>query len=329
MALFRTTNLSGSGGGGGGTTDTGSLLITASYVHPDLVFTKGDGTTFNVNISASATLQQDLLSNVTVGGSDAGTLYPSGTLLESILRDILIDQLDASITLASLVLGTKGIPISVLGSGGDTVEVSSSITFNTASLLAQAHDPGGAYPFSASFTASGADLGGDFSIYLADGPLAASSNLYGVGVPRTIIRQSSGSVVFTVNATEPVTLATISDTVTLSFIYPIYHGMVAGDYSTGNLEGNLTKLLEGKGTKTLLMNGTNAFIYFAYPASYGNLTSIKDSNQFEYLNTPGTFAQYTTTQSGSIGWSTSYHVYKYTANLPNGTTTNQNFTFTF
>lgn len=326
MALFR-PNLSGSGGGGG-TTDTGSFLVTASFLSPNLVFTKGDGSTFNVNISASATLQADLLSNVTVGGSDAGTLYPSGTLLESILRDILIDQLDASITLASLVYEFKSLPISVLGSGGDTVEVSSSITFNTASLLTQAHNPGGAYPFSASFTASGADLGGDFSIYLADGPLA-SSNLYGVGPPRTITKTNSGSVVFTVNATEPVTLTTISDTVVLSFLYPIYHGMVAGDYSTGNLEGHLTKLLEGKGTKTLLMNGINAFIYFAYPASYGDLTSIKDSNQFEYLNVPGTFTKYTTTQSGSNGWSTSYYVYKYTANLPNGTTTNQNFTFTF
>ena len=106
--------------------------------------------------------------------------------------------------------------------------------------------------------------------------------------------------------------------------------MVAADYSTGNLEGNLTKLLEGKGTKTLLMSGTNAFIYFAYPASYGDLSSITDSNQFELLNNAiPTFTRYTSPQSGSLGWSTSYYVYKYTANLSNGTNSNQNFTFTF
>lgn len=40
------------GGGGGGTTDTGSLLTTASFLDPNLIFEKGDKTTFNVNISS-------------------------------------------------------------------------------------------------------------------------------------------------------------------------------------------------------------------------------------------------------------------------------------
>ena len=39
------------GGSGGGSTDTGSLLKTASFSNPNISFTKGDGTTFNVNIS--------------------------------------------------------------------------------------------------------------------------------------------------------------------------------------------------------------------------------------------------------------------------------------
>jgi hypothetical protein len=40
------------GGGGGGGTDTGSLLKTASFVNPDIRFTKGDGSQFSVDISA-------------------------------------------------------------------------------------------------------------------------------------------------------------------------------------------------------------------------------------------------------------------------------------
>ena len=36
---------------GGGSTDTGSLLKTASFSTPNILFTKGDGTSFNVNIS--------------------------------------------------------------------------------------------------------------------------------------------------------------------------------------------------------------------------------------------------------------------------------------
>jgi len=38
-------------GGGGGSTNTGSLLTTASFSNPNITFTKGDGSTFNVNLT--------------------------------------------------------------------------------------------------------------------------------------------------------------------------------------------------------------------------------------------------------------------------------------
>jgi hypothetical protein len=37
-------------GGGGGSTDTGSLLTTASFSNPNLTFTKGNNSTFPVNL---------------------------------------------------------------------------------------------------------------------------------------------------------------------------------------------------------------------------------------------------------------------------------------
>ena len=36
--------------GGGGATNTGSLIVTASFTNPNLTFTKGNGSTFNVNL---------------------------------------------------------------------------------------------------------------------------------------------------------------------------------------------------------------------------------------------------------------------------------------
>jgi len=42
------SGLTGISGGGG---DTGSLLTTASFSDPNLTFTKGDKTTFNVDLS--------------------------------------------------------------------------------------------------------------------------------------------------------------------------------------------------------------------------------------------------------------------------------------
>ena len=41
-----------SGGSGGGSTNTGSLLTTASFSTPNLIFTKGDRSTFNVDLSS-------------------------------------------------------------------------------------------------------------------------------------------------------------------------------------------------------------------------------------------------------------------------------------
>tara|TARA_R110000868_G_scaffold316900_1_gene577779 strand:+ start:527 stop:766 length:240 start_codon:yes stop_codon:yes gene_type:complete len=37
--------------GSGGSTNTGSLLTTASFTSPNMTFTKGNGSTFNVDIS--------------------------------------------------------------------------------------------------------------------------------------------------------------------------------------------------------------------------------------------------------------------------------------
>jgi hypothetical protein len=37
--------------GGGGSVNTGSLLTTASFSNPNLIFTKGNGSTFPVNLS--------------------------------------------------------------------------------------------------------------------------------------------------------------------------------------------------------------------------------------------------------------------------------------
>ena len=47
MALTASYALS-SAGGGGGSTNTGSLLTTASFSNPNLTFTKGDGSTFKI-----------------------------------------------------------------------------------------------------------------------------------------------------------------------------------------------------------------------------------------------------------------------------------------
>ena len=52
----------------GGATPTGSLLTTASFTSPNLIFTKGDSTTFNVNVSSltSSLVQSSQTSSMSV-----------------------------------------------------------------------------------------------------------------------------------------------------------------------------------------------------------------------------------------------------------------------
>jgi hypothetical protein len=323
---------------------TGSVylpgLTSASYPAIVVIDTSSGQLYYSTSsVGGAAVLINNLLTNITVGGSDSGTSYPAGTLLETILRDILTDYFDPTITFVALKNGGT-IVFDVTTPNTLYKEVSSSLTFNIANFNAAADNPGGRFAYSSSFTASGATVG-DFTYYFGNDVLNTTNNL-SVGVSRTINRNSPGPVTFTIQGVHPSssTLPNITDDATLTYVYPIYYGMSTVDYSTspGNLESNidLTKdVVAQESTQDILLNGINKFIYFAYPDSWGSLTSIKDLNTgFEYLGSSPAFTSYImSSQSGSVSapWAgVDYKVYQYYANYPNGTDVNsKTYRFTF
>jgi hypothetical protein len=321
MSTFRSEqlrqplSLSGSftGSFSGSLTGTASFATTASYA---------------LNAEGSA-LTQQLISNQDVGGNAPGTTYNIGDSLETVLRTMLIKY----------IAPTIGAPS--LRNGGSTVlstsvvnQVGTSITYNTASFTAAVDDPNGRYAYSASFTASGG-TSGDFNYYFGDNVLG-SSNALSLGSNRTATRTSDGTITFTLRAVNPETLATITAaTRTITYVYPFFHGMSETDYSTtGDLsnDGGLTGSIEIKSNKTKSISGTSKYVYFAYPASYGNLTSIKDGSGFEVFSA---FNKYTRDQNGagSLWTSVSYNIYigSWNGSTLNKTTISpaQNYTFTF
>jgi hypothetical protein len=325
-----------------------SIIVTGSVYFPGLtsssypaivVIDTASGQLYysTASVGGTAVLLQNLTTNITVGGSDSGTLYTAGTLLEDILRDILTDYFDPTLTLNYLRNGgTQTYPADT----GTYVEVSRSISFNTASFTSQADNPGGNYPYSASFTASGATIG-NFNYYFGDNVVTASNNL-GVGSTRTINRSTPDVVTFTIQGTHPSssTLPNIVDTATLTYVYPIYYGMSAFDYSktSSNLNASLdlTKgVVAQESTQDILLNDTGKFIYFAFPSGWNDLASIRDlSTNFEYLGSSPAFISYSmANQSGSAAtpWANqTYTVYQYYANYPNGTNVNsKTYRFTF
>lgn len=118
----------------------------------------------------------------------------------------------------------------------------------------------------------------------------------------------------TVNSS--LSIVSLTKDVTITYHYPSYIGVIAnGTVLNETVVKNLTKSIEAGKGKTATLTQTNQKIVYAYPASYGNLTSIKDGNGFQG------FAGYTK-QTMTINGQ-SYNVY--VQNLP--ATASSTYTF--
>lgn len=75
---------------------------------------------------------------------------------------------------------------------------------------------------------------------------------------------------------------TISKSVSITYHYPTYIGVVAnGTTVNETLIKGLTKSIEWSKGKTSTLSQVNQLIVYAYPKNYGTLVSIKDGNGFE------------------------------------------------
>lgn len=115
------------------------------------------------------------------------------------------------------------------------------------------------------------------------------------------------------NNGSPVTLS--SPTRSVTFVYPFIYGMSQDASPTGSsLYSSLTKNVSSKSSKTVVLSGSDKFIYFAYPLSYGALSSIYDQNGFDVT---GSFESYQLSVVSSNlnynNWTQAYYVYKTTS----------------
>jgi hypothetical protein len=114
-----------------------------------------------------------------------------------------------------------------------------------------------------------------------------------------------------------------SATKTIRWVYPFFYGEDVNDLSGGTGIEGLTKSVATKGNKTIAISATNEFIYFAYPAVYGNLSTILDGNGF---NVTSSFTRHISAVTPTLwGSPISYNIYKTNA----VTTINQNFQYKF
>lgn len=109
-----------------------------------------------------------------------------------------------------------------------------------------------------------------------------------------------------------------SNTVTFNFVYPYYHGCGVPSLSAANVALLTKSVIASNGNLNRDFTSANGDVYyFAYPASYGALTSILDENGFE------TFADWTLRTeniTGLDGNPVSYRIYEFNNPVIAGTT---------
>lgn len=100
---------------------------------------------------------------------------------------------------------------------------------------------------------------------------------------------------------------TTSNAVTFTFVYPFYYGVGAQALTFAQVQG-LTKVVQTKQNTTTTTSPSSQVYYFAYPQSYGSLTSILDPNGFETL--PG-YTQRSGTMTMLDSTVQNYYVYEF------------------
>ena len=112
-----------------------------------------------------------------------------------------------------------------------------------------------------------------------------------------------------------------AETGAFTFVSPYYVGVCNADATIDEaLVTGLTKKVETKATKTISYTTVNQKMVFAYPTSYGAISKIYDSNNFDVTNT---FTKEVISITGLDGVAVEYNVYT------NGTSSVSGFNMKF
>lgn len=107
-----------------------------------------------------------------------------------------------------------------------------------------------------------------------DNPLTTFN--IGIGQPIGNTTQVSVEVSSIINAVS----TTASASQSIQFEAPHYYGTGTVNLLPSQITGNLTKGLSLKYNPTITFTTNDTYMYFAYPNTWGNLSSIKDANNF-------------------------------------------------
>lgn len=227
----------------------------------------------------SSTIEENITANVEVGGITNGTTIASGTTLTEFAKKMLIKE---TVPTISFIASSSGIR-----------EVGTSVA--TASLVLEISSFGTGTPVSMEFYRG--------STLLNTQNYIEGTTFYEYTITTPITENTTVRVALNYKKSDG-TLAVVDKTATYTFVMASYSGTVTNAPTTATEITALTKNVKNTKAFTTTFDLSNQRSCYCYPASFGDITSIKDSNNFEYLSS------YTKTSVTVDG--TAYNVYTLT-----------------
>lgn len=232
----------------------------------------------NGGSGGSSTIEEDITANVEVGGITNGTTIASGTTLTEFAKKMLIKETAPTTTFTASGSGVKEVGTSV----------TPTLTLNISSV-------GTGTPVSVAF------YNGSTLLDTQDYVEGTTSYSYTMATAVTATTTVKGVLNYKKSDNSN---ATVEKTATYTFVMASYSGVVTTAPTTAAEITALTKNVKNTKALTATFNLSNQRSCYCYPVSFGDITSIKDSNNFEYLSS------YTKTSVTVDG--TAYNVYTLT-----------------
>lgn len=202
---------------------------------------------------------KNITSNTEVGGIASNTLIPEGTSITEFLEKLLVKEIAPTITFTASGSGVK--------EKGSTV---------TPTLTLNITNAGTGTPVSIKFY-NGTTL-------LDTQNYVSGTNSYTYTLTDAISTDATVKGVLEYTKSDGTTSASLDKTASYTFVAASYYGAVSAVPAAAADVTSLTKSVKNTKNQTATFTLANQRSCYAYPASFGNLASIKDANNFEYLS---------------------------------------------
>lgn len=243
------------GGGGGYSLPTASENVKGGVKIGDGLEMEGE--VLKV-VGSDASITEDITTNIEVGGIPPGATIAKNTTLTQLAKRMFVKEMAPTTTFTASGSGVKEVGTSV-----------------TPTLTLVVNSTGTGTPVSIAFY--------NGSTLLDTQEYVVGTNSYSYTMESAITSNATVKGVLNYKKSDD-TAATVEKTASYTFVMASYYGAVTTAPTDKAGIVALTKNVKNTKAQTATFNLSNQRSCYCYPASFGNLTSIKDANNFEYIS---------------------------------------------